>query len=38
MFGLGDFDLLRLSPEQGLMNAGFGRAYPVTPADLAAAS
>ena len=36
MFGLGDFDLLRLRPESGLMNAGFGRAFAVTPADLAA--
>lgn len=37
MFGLGDFDLLRLRPQSGLMNAGFGRAFAVTPADLAAA-
>lgn len=38
MFGLGDFDLVRLAPREGLMNAGFGRAFRVTPADLAAAA
>lgn len=38
MFGLGDFDLVRLVPRDGLMNAGFGRAFRVTPADLAAAA
>ena len=37
MFDLGDFDLVRLVPEHGLLNAGFGRAFPVTPADLVAA-
>ncbi len=38
MFTLGDFDLVRLLPHDGLLNAGFGRAYKVTPADLAAAA
>jgi heme iron utilization protein len=38
MFELGDFDLVRLTVDHGLLNAGFGRAFPVTPADLAAAS
>ena len=37
-FGLADFDLVRLVPTGGLLNAGFGRAYRVTPADLAAAA
>jgi catechol 2,3-dioxygenase-like lactoylglutathione lyase family enzyme len=36
MFGLGDFDLFLLEPQGGLMNAGFGRAYAITPADFAA--
>lgn len=34
MFDLGDFDLVRLTPRLGLLNAGFGRAFAVTPADL----
>lgn len=38
MFQLADFDLVRLTVSGGLLNAGFGRAYPVTPADLAAAA
>jgi len=38
MFGLGDFDLVRLTPTRGLLNAGFGRAYRVDPDDLHAAS
>jgi hypothetical protein len=38
MFTLGDFDLVRLLPRAGLLNAGFGRAFKVTPADLAAAA
>jgi hypothetical protein len=38
MFALQDFDLVRLVPRRGLLNAGFGRAYQVTPADLAAAA
>lgn len=38
MFTLGDFDLVRLAPQDGLLNAGFGRAFKVTPADLAAAA
>jgi len=37
LFGLPDFDLFRLAPRAGLLNAGFGRAYAVTPADLTAA-
>lgn len=37
-FGLADFDVYRLAPESGLLNAGFGRAYLVTPADVLAAS
>lgn len=38
MFGLGDFDLVRLTPDGGLLNAGFGQAYRLTPADLATAA
>jgi putative heme iron utilization protein len=38
MFDLADFGLVRLVPEQGLLIAGFGRAYRVSPADLAAAA
>lgn len=38
MFQLGDFDLVRLTPTGGLLNAGFGQAYPLTPANLAAAA
>jgi len=38
MFQLADFDLVRLTVAGGLLNAGFGKAYRVTPADLAAAS
>lgn len=38
MFGLGDFDLVRLTPGGGLLNAGFGQAYRLTPADLATAA
>jgi putative heme iron utilization protein len=38
MFGLTDFDLVRLVPVQGLLNAGFGRAFRLTPDDLAAAA
>ena len=38
MFTLPDFDLVRLVPSAGLLNAGFGRAYPVTVEDLAAAA
>jgi len=38
MFGLADFDLVRLTPIEGLMNAGFGRAFKVTPQDLAQAA
>lgn len=37
-FDLKDFDLVRLVPTRGLLNAGFGRAYRVTPADLDAAA
>lgn len=33
MFGLGDFDLFLLEPQGGLMNAGFGRAYAIPPAE-----
>ena len=38
MFSLKDFGLVRLIPEGGTYVAGFGRAFPVTPADLAAAA
>lgn len=38
MFTLGDFDLVRLRPSGGLLNAGFGRAYRVRPEDLGAAA
>lgn len=38
MFTLKGFDLVRLVPQRGLLNAGFGRAYKVTPADLTAAA
>jgi hypothetical protein len=38
MFGLGDFDLVRLVPERGLLNAGFGRAFRLAPESLLAAS
>ena len=38
MFTLGDFDLVRLTPRGGLLNAGFGRAFQVTPADLSRAA
>jgi putative heme iron utilization protein len=38
MFSLGDFDLVRLSPSGGLLNAGFGKAYRVTPEILARAA
>lgn len=38
MFGLGDFDLVRLTPSGGLLNAGFGQAYRLTPDDLATAA
>jgi len=38
MFGLADFDVVRLVPYHGLLNAGFGRAYRLTPDDLLAAS
>jgi hypothetical protein len=38
MFTLPGFDLVRLVPARGLFNAGFGRAYPVTVPDLAAAA
>lgn len=38
MFQLADFDLVRLAARGGLLNAGFGKAYPVTPADLSAAA
>ncbi len=34
MFGLGDFHLVRLTPSGGLFNAGFGKAYRVTPSIL----
>lgn len=37
MFSLSDFDLLRLHPNEGLWNAGFGRAYRVSEEELAAA-
>jgi hypothetical protein len=33
-----DFDLVALTPRGGLLNAGFGRAFRVTPSDLAAAA
>lgn len=32
--GFGDFHLVRLSPIQGWLNGGFGKAYRLTPADL----
>lgn len=38
MFQLGDFDLVRLAPTGGLLNAGFGQAYRLTLDDLAAAA
>jgi len=38
MFGLADFDLVRVTVTGGLLNAGFGQAYRVTPEDLAAAA
>lgn len=38
MFTLGDFDLVRLVPRGGLLNAGFGRAFQVGPEDLARAA
>ena len=38
IFQLADFDLVRLTVAGGLLNAGFGKAYRVTPADLAAAA
>jgi heme iron utilization protein len=38
MFELPDFDLVRLVPRRGVLNAGFGRAYRLTPDDLAAAA
>lgn len=38
MFALQDFDLVRLIPRAGLLNAGFGRAFRVTPAELARAA
>lgn len=34
MFGLPDFDLIRLMPRAGILNAGFGRAYRVTADDM----
>ena len=37
-FGLADFDLFRLTPESGLLNAGFGRAYAVLPLDVLTAT
>jgi hypothetical protein len=36
-FTFNDFDLVRLVPRSGLLNAGFGRAYRVTTDDLGAA-
>jgi len=36
-FKMNDFDLVRLVPRSGLLNAGFGRAYRVTTQDLEAA-
>ena len=38
MFQLGDFDLVRLAPTGGLLNAGFGQAYRLTPDELAMAA
>ena len=38
MFSLGDFDLVRLTPTGGMLNAGFGKAYRVTPEILARAA
>lgn len=38
MFTLKDFDLLRLEPMEGLLNAGFGKAYAVRPEDLVRAA
>jgi hypothetical protein len=38
MFSLGDFDLVRLSVTGGMLNAGFGKAYRVTPEILARAA
>lgn len=38
MFRLPDFDLFRLVVESGLLNAGFGRAFPLTARHLRAAA
>lgn len=38
MFTLKDFDLVRLEPQEGLLNAGFGKAYAVRPEDLGRAA
>ena len=32
--GFGDFHLVRLEPQEVWLNAGFGKAYRMTPADL----